>query len=82
MSMGGNPARIDKLSPGTYTVCASPFPAEVGFDVEDYLVREGDNLPVFCKHAQVAHGDAAGQREGARGGRPGQRGRARLGGAV
>jgi hypothetical protein len=57
MAMGGNPARIDKLAPGTYTVCASPFPAEVGFDVEDYLVREGDNLPVFCKHTQVASGE-------------------------
>lgn len=57
MAMGGNPARIEKLAPGTYTACVSPFPAEVGFDVEDYMVREGDNLPVFCKHVQVSRGE-------------------------
>jgi len=59
MAVGGNPARIEKLATGSYTVCASPFPAEVGFDVEEYMVREGDNLPVFCKQVQVSRGEAA-----------------------
>ncbi len=53
MGIAGQPAKITKLAPGTYTICASPFPAEVGVDVEDYLVREGDRLPVFCKGLQI-----------------------------
>ncbi|MBL9018963.1 MAG: carboxypeptidase regulatory-like domain-containing protein [Myxococcales bacterium] len=59
MAIAGNPARLEKLAPGLYTVCASPFPGEVGFEVEDYLVREGDNLPVFCKQVNVAKGEAS-----------------------
>ena len=58
MAIAGNPAKLEKLATGVYTVCASPFPSEVGFEVEDYLVREGDNLPVFCKQVNVGKGEA------------------------
>jgi hypothetical protein len=54
MSFAGNPAKIGNLTPGEYTVCAAPYPDEVGADEgEDYIIREGDNLPVFCKQVTV-----------------------------
>ncbi|MBA2538657.1 MAG: carboxypeptidase regulatory-like domain-containing protein [Deltaproteobacteria bacterium] len=57
MSFDGKPTRITKLTAGTYTVCACPYPDEVGMlESEEYMVREGDNLPVFCKHVEIAAG--------------------------
>jgi protocatechuate 3,4-dioxygenase beta subunit len=55
MSFGGNPARIDGLAPADYTVCAMPYPAEVRGIQEtlDYMEREGDKLPIFCKAVTV-----------------------------
>jgi hypothetical protein len=54
MSFFGKPARIEHLAPGAYTVCAVPYPDEVRADEgEDYLIREGDNLPVFCKQVTI-----------------------------
>jgi protocatechuate 3,4-dioxygenase beta subunit len=50
MSFGGRPVRIERLAPGVHTVCAAPYPTEVGMlEGEEYMLREGDNLPVFCK---------------------------------
>lgn len=55
MSFGGQPARIENLEPGRYTVCAIPYPDEVsGAEAIDYGVREGDNLPVFCELVEIA----------------------------
>jgi hypothetical protein len=50
MAIAGKPARVEKLGAGEYTVCAIPYPDEVAPEAaEDYMLREGDNLPVFCK---------------------------------
>jgi protocatechuate 3,4-dioxygenase beta subunit len=55
MAIAGNPARIRGLRPATYTVCAVPYPDEVGaLEGMEYLMREGDNLPVYCKPVAVA----------------------------
>lgn len=53
---GGNPAMVTKLKAGTYTVCALVIPAEVQGRREtiDYMEREGDRLPAFCKTIEVA----------------------------
>jgi protocatechuate 3,4-dioxygenase beta subunit len=55
MSFGGKPARITGLPPGVTTVCVCPYPDEVDpVASEDYMVREGDKLPVFCKQLTLA----------------------------
>lgn len=55
-TMRGNPARIESLEPGNYTVCATPFPSEVSgmSDTMAYSEREGDNLEVYCQKVKVA----------------------------
>lgn len=55
MSVAGNPAIVTGMRPGNYTVCAVPYPDEVGaLEGMDYLMREGDNLPVYCKLVALA----------------------------
>ena len=55
MAFGGRPAKITGLAPGTYTVCATPYPDEVGaLEGEEYMLREGDTLPVFCTQLTLA----------------------------
>ncbi len=55
-TVGGNPARIEALEPGGYTVCATAFPSEVSgmSDTMAYSEREGDNLKVYCQKVTVA----------------------------
>jgi hypothetical protein len=54
MSFAGRPVRIERLAPGVHTVCAAPYPTEVGMtEGEEYMLREGDNLPVFCKQVTI-----------------------------
>lgn len=55
MSIGGRPTTIPDLSPGEYTVCAAPYPAEVqGMQPTiDYMEREGDNLAIYCAPVTV-----------------------------
>ncbi|HTM23172.1 MAG TPA: carboxypeptidase regulatory-like domain-containing protein [Kofleriaceae bacterium] len=56
MSIRGNPARLENLQPGDYTVCVTPYPTEVSgmSDIMGYMQREGDNLKVFCEKTTVA----------------------------
>jgi hypothetical protein len=55
MSFGGKPTRVTGLAPGVTTVCACPYPAEVDpVASEDYMLREGPKLPVFCKTLTLA----------------------------
>jgi hypothetical protein len=55
VAFGGQPHKIQNLQPGEYSVCAVPFPDELrGMGpIMEYVDREGDNLPVFCKTATV-----------------------------
>ncbi len=58
-SLGGNPAKIDKLRPGSYTLCAVPYPNDVDFrDLGGYIEERGDALPVFCVPHEVAEAPA------------------------
>ncbi|MCW5801564.1 MAG: carboxypeptidase regulatory-like domain-containing protein [Deltaproteobacteria bacterium] len=55
MSFAGKPSRISGLAPGVATVCVCPYPAEVDpLASEDYMLREGAKLPVFCKTLTLA----------------------------
>jgi hypothetical protein len=58
-TINGMPARQADLPAGKYTACAIPFPAEVmGMQqTMDYMMREGDNLKVFCAEQTVVEGE-------------------------
>ena len=50
----GEPAKFAELSPGSYTACVVPFPAEVqGMAAMGYVERHGDKLPCFCQQLNV-----------------------------
>lgn len=53
ISLEGKPAVMGGLMPGSYTLCAIPFPAvlETIDEILAYREREGDNMRVFCKPA-------------------------------
>jgi hypothetical protein len=57
----GVPARQEDLSPGTYSVCVAPFPAEVHDrrGIAEYMGRQGDELRTFCVEARVGEGENA-----------------------
>ena len=56
----GEPARFAEVVPGTYSVCAVPFPAEVrGMAAMTYADRHGDSLLAFCKPISVGAGPPA-----------------------
>jgi hypothetical protein len=51
----GEPAKFAEVSPGTYSACVVPFPAEVqGMAAMGYVDRHGDSLPAFCQKVTVA----------------------------
>ncbi|MDB4955442.1 MAG: hypothetical protein JWO36_3011, partial [Myxococcales bacterium] len=51
----GEPARVNELTPGNYSACVVPFPAEVqGMGAMGYVERHGDKLPAFCAPVVVA----------------------------
>jgi hypothetical protein len=51
----GEPATFSELPTGDYTICATPYPVELGRgDMWAYNDREGDNLAVFCTSYTVA----------------------------
>ena len=51
----GEPARFSEVSPGSYSVCAVPYPAEVkGMAAMSYGERHADSLLAFCKPIVVA----------------------------
>jgi len=50
----GEPAKFTEITPGTYTACVVPFPAEVqGMAAMGYVERHGDKLPAFCQALRV-----------------------------
>ena len=54
ISFAQRPTVVENLMPGAYTVCAVPYPNELGAggrrgDFFAYSEREGDRLPVFCQ---------------------------------
>lgn len=58
-SFGGQPATIDNIPPGAYSVCATPYPNELGRrEFGSYIEREGDRMPVFCQAVTVAPAQA------------------------
>jgi len=51
----GEPAKFAEVTPGSYTACVVPFPAEVqGMASMGYVERHGDKLPAFCQAVTVA----------------------------
>jgi hypothetical protein len=55
----GGSQTFDELVAGTYTVCASPMPAEVqGMAGMSYADKHGDTLPVFCKPVTITDSPA------------------------
>ena len=51
LSLAGSPATFSSLTPGDYTACVTPYPADVG-DIGGarlYAEHEGAALRVFCK---------------------------------
>ncbi len=56
----GEPARMDDVAPGAYTLCAVPYPAEVhGFAAMGYAQQHGDSLKAFCKGITVRSSPAS-----------------------
>lgn len=50
----GEPARFAEVVPGTYSICAVPYPAEVrGMAAMTYAERHGDSLLASCKPINV-----------------------------
>lgn len=51
----GEPAEMKELTPGTYSACVVPFPAEVkGMGAMSYSEKHGDTLKAFCQAVTVA----------------------------
>jgi hypothetical protein len=58
IAMAGLPAEVTNVAPGTYSVCAVPYPDELRGPQEifGYREREGDNMAIHCARAQVTDG--------------------------
>ncbi len=49
----GHPVRLDGIPSGDYSLCGVPYPSEIKADmgkIADYLDRQGDRLPAFCRN--------------------------------
>lgn len=56
----GEPAVFKEVTPGAYTVCLVPFPAEVkGMAAMGYGERHGDELAAYCKAVTVGAAPAS-----------------------
>jgi hypothetical protein len=50
----GEPAKFNEVTPGMYSACITPFPAEVhGMAAMGYGERHSDSLPAFCQTVRV-----------------------------
>jgi uncharacterized GH25 family protein len=50
----GEPAQFTEITPGAYSACVVPFPAQVqGMGAMGYAERHGDTLPAFCMPVKV-----------------------------
>ncbi len=55
IAQAGQGATFADITPGAYTVCVVPFPAQVqGMSLMSYVERHGDSLPAFCQPLVVA----------------------------
>jgi len=54
VARGGQPAHFTEVSPGSYSLCVTPYPVEVsGPAAIDYAASHGDTLLVYCKSVAV-----------------------------
>lgn len=55
VARSGQPAQFTQVSPGAYSACVTPFPAEVnGLAAIEYAAAHGDVLLAYCKPITVA----------------------------